>query len=130
MKTAALAALTALLLAGAASADSVAPLTQAQDRAAVDQALALVAKDYVFPEKRAAIVAAVKAHEAEGRYDIANPAQFAQLLSDDLVAAAHDKHMWFTYNPDGYNALTAPKTAKAPGGAARAYFDDTVAREN
>jgi hypothetical protein len=127
MKIAALAALTALLLAGAASAD---PLTPAQNRAAVDQSLALVTKDYVFPEKRAAIVAEIKKHEAEGRYDIANPAQFAEVLADDMIAAAHDKHMWFRYDPDDYKALSAPKAENAPGGAARAYFDDTVGREN
>lgn len=130
MKTATLAAFTALLLTSAAYADTAAPLTQAQDRAAVDQALALVAKDYVFPDKRAAIVAAVKKHEEEGRYDIANPAEFAQMLSDDLVAAANDKHMWFRFDPAEYNARTAPKAANAPDDNERAYFHDVSARQN
>ncbi|HEY0302665.1 MAG TPA: S41 family peptidase, partial [Rhizomicrobium sp.] len=81
---------------------------------------------YVVPEKRAAIVAELRRREAAGRYTIANPAHFAQVLSDDMVAIAEDRHMWFSYDPAGYQAALLPRDANDsdPLSAAAALRDN------
>jgi hypothetical protein len=84
------------------------PLTPAQAHAVVSAELKLVARYYVFPEKRAAIVAAIRAKEAARAYDIGNASELAERLGADVIAAAHDKHMWITYDPKQYAGLLVP----------------------
>ena len=101
--------LAALALGAAAPApDLTAPLTPAQERAVIDNAVKLIGQNYVLADKRAAIVAELRRREAAGRYAIDNPAAFAQTLSDDLVEISQDRHMWFTLDPEGYKAALLP----------------------
>ncbi len=116
----------ATMLACGLTSAHAADLTKAQSHAVIDEIAKLVEKDYVFPEKRAGIVAELRKREAEGRYDIANPSLFAQTLSDDMVAISHDKHMWFQYDPQGYKAALLPE--KSDG--AQAYLDAATLRDN
>ncbi len=101
----------ALLVCGCAQAATPAALTPAQDHAVIDAVARLVSAHYVIPEKRDGIVAELRRREAAGRYTIANPAQFAQVLSDDMVAIAQDRHMWFRYDPAAYQAAFLPRDA-------------------
>ena len=117
---------TALLICSAplsASADSIAP---EQAHAVVDAELSLVSKNYVFTEKRTAIVTAIRAKEKAGAYDLQNPAALADKLGGDVIAASSDKHMWIQYDPAQYTAVKAP--AADPHDAA--YFSDLFRREN
>jgi hypothetical protein len=109
-------ALVSVLLVTPAWADT-GTLTPAEAHAVVEAELDLVAKNYVFPEKRDAIVAAIRARQKAGAYDVANPGELADRLGGDVIAASHDKHMWIQYDPAQYAALIAPQT----GGDDNAY---------
>lgn len=101
-------------------------ITVAEAHAIVDKELDLVGKTYVFPEKRAGIVAAIRAKEQAGAYDITNPADLADKLGSDVIAASHDKHMWIQYDPAQFKAIQAPQND--PG--ADAYFARALKRAN
>lgn len=124
------AALKATALAGAfvllTAAGPLPDLTPVQNHAAIEEIAKLVAKDYVFPEKRDAIVSQLRVREKEGRYTIANPGLFAQTVSEDMVAFSHDKHMWFQLDPEGYKAALLPPDDTQ----AEAYFEALAARTN
>lgn len=115
-----------LLSVSSAFADAPATITIPQAHAALDEIARLVTKDYVFLEKREAIVAELRKRETAGRYDLTNAAQFAQIVSDDMVAISHDRHMWFSYDPDAYKALRLPKEDHD----SKAYFEAGALRDN
>jgi len=106
-----------------AAADTI---TIDQAHAVVDRELELVTKDYVFPEKRDAIVAAIRAKKAAGEYDITNPSDLADKLGSDMMAASHDKHMWVQYDPAQFQAASAP----AADPHAAEYFERLAERSN
>src|SRR5262245_5313284 len=97
-----------ILVCSAASAEGP-PLNAAQSRDATEEILRLVGADYVFPEKREPIAAAVRAARDAGRYDTANPGELAERLTADLRAAGHDKHLWVAWDPEGYEDLRQHK---------------------
>ncbi len=101
---AALALTAAALPAHARQSTPTAELSPAQRAAALAEIRAKVQTLYVFPEKRAAIVDRLKKSEKAGRYDLANPAAFAEALSKDLTEASGDKHMYLDFNPAQYAA--------------------------
>ena len=68
-------------------------------RAAVAEVRKLIAENYVLPEKRAAIDAALAGSLAAGRYDTSDPGELAQRINADLEAAAHDKHLNIRFDP-------------------------------
>jgi hypothetical protein len=117
---------TALTSAHAASAT----LTVAQARAVVDKEIELVTKNYVFEDKRAAIAAGLRANEAAGKYDIANPAALADTLGSDAIALSHDKHMWVKYDPDQYAAMMEQDKQGAPSEKQIAFFIAQETRTN
>lgn len=122
----------ALFCAGTAFAQTApATITLDQAHALVAKEIELVSKDYVFEDKRAAIVAAIRANEAAGQYDITNPAALAQKLGEDVIAISHDKHMWVQYAPQEYAAtLEQQKLGDKPDAKQAAYFDMLAARSN
>ncbi|HEX2591160.1 MAG TPA: S41 family peptidase [Rhizomicrobium sp.] len=122
-------AVLAMALCGAAEADT---LTKEQARAFVAKEIDLVSKNYVFPEKRAAIIAAIKRHEAAGEYDLTNPADLADKLGGDVIAASNDKHMWIQYDPKEYAAMTASMNAPQGGAPTHGadYFQRAIERQN
>lgn len=87
---------------------AVPTLTREQGRAAVDEVLRLVGAHYVFPDKRAAIVAAVKAAREGGSYDVANPQEMAEKLTADLSKASGDGHLYMNYDPAQFADLSRP----------------------
>ncbi len=114
----------ALLFGPIAARADAPPITIAEAHAAVDRIVQLVGDSYVFPEKRAAIVEALKKYEAAGRYDLTNPALFAEALTTDLYAASHDRHMWVHFDPP------EPAAPPASGHAPAQETDDTIARNH
>ena len=89
-------------------------LTREQGRAAVDEVLRLIGAHYVFPDKREAIVAAVKAARDAGSYDVANPQEMAEKLTADLSKASGDGHLYVNYNPAQFADLSRPARSDAP----------------
>ncbi len=115
-----------LLLSPAARAADAPAITVAQARAAVDQAADIIGKNYVFPEKRAAIVAKLKANEAAGRYDVTDPFELETRLSPDLSQAGGDKHLWIKFDPAQSESLRKPLDANH----SNAFFVDRARRRN
>jgi hypothetical protein len=96
---------TVLLIAATTSHAEAPSLTVADARAVVDQAIDLIAKNYVFPQARAGIVAKLRASEAAGRYDTTSASELVERLSPDLTAAGDDRHLWIKYDPAEHAAL-------------------------
>ena len=94
-----------LTIAAAYSADLT---SKAQGRAAAAEIAGLIERRYVLPEKRSAIAAAVRDAAQSGRYDVLQPAVLAQLLTDDLQRAGHDRHLWVKSDPGQFAALQSP----------------------
>lgn len=115
----------ALMTAAVAVAAAPPMLTREQGRAAVDEVLRLVGAHYVFPAKRPAIVAAVKAARDAGTYDVASPQEFAEKLTADLAKTSEDGHMYVNYNPAQFADLSRPAGRNGPS-----RFDLDVGREN
>ena len=108
------------------SAASAAPVAKAQAHAVVDAIMRHVEAVYVFPEKRAGIVAALRAADAAGRYDRQSPQALADTLTRDMRAVSHDKHMYINWKPAQYQALkTSSQSEKSD-----AYYAAMAAREN
>ena len=60
----------------------------------------VLAENYVLPEKRAPLDAALAKGLAEGRYNVADRAQLVQRINEDLDAVAHDKHLGVQFSPE------------------------------
>jgi hypothetical protein len=60
----------------------------------------VLAENYVLPDMRPRLDAALAKGLAEGRYDVADPRDLAERLNADLAAAGHDKHLNFRYAPE------------------------------
>jgi hypothetical protein len=121
-----------LLLGTSATFAQAAPatITVAQARALVDKEIDLVSKNYVIEDKRAAIVAVLRANAAAGKYDITNPAALAEKLGSDAIAASHDKHMWIKYDPTQYAAMMEQDKQGAPSAKQIEFFMAQERRTN
>ncbi len=60
---------------------------------------------YVFPDKRAQIVQAIRADQAEGRFADLTAAELAQRLTEALFAVSGDKHLNVAFDPARSRAL-------------------------
>lgn len=119
-----------LLLAPGASEPGAAPpptsLGAAQSRAVVDAVVQKIDAHYVVRERRAKIVAAIRAAQKRGRYEVSDPTELAARLGDDLAAAGSDKHLYMRWSPAEYRAAQAP----ADSGEGEAYFAALGRRRN
>lgn len=65
-----------------------------QRRTVLNDAIAKIAANYVFPDKVPAIAKALRWKLASGAYDrISDPAAFANAVSADIEPVAHDRHL-------------------------------------
>src|SRR3954471_20908045 len=62
-------------------------------KAVVAEVRRLIAANYVLPDMRPKLDAALAAGLASGRYGVADPAVLAERLNADLAATGHDKHL-------------------------------------
>lgn len=83
-------------------------LSAAERTTALAAIKAQVEKSYVFPEKRTAIVDRLSQAQQAGRYELDDPAQLAERITDDLREASHDRHLYLLYQPDRYAAVMRP----------------------
>lgn len=86
-------------------------LTPAQRAAAIDAILETLERTYVFPERVPAIVQAIRAAQARGRYDVTDAGEFASRLTEDLGPAANDTHVYLQHDPERYAAAMRPSDA-------------------
>jgi hypothetical protein len=113
------------ILAGAAAASlvpgSTAALAQAgpaaaeakvDARAVVADVRKILAANYVLPEVRPKLDAALAKGLAAGRYDVSDPQVLAERINADMDAVAHDKHLGMHYDPRQSKEL-----ASRPAGA-------------
>lgn len=100
------AATAAALLGGAAAvAQPVARPVQAapapaDGKTVIAEIRRVLAENYVLPEMRPKLDAALAKGLAEGRYDVADPGALAERINADLAATGHDKHLNFRYAPE------------------------------
>lgn len=73
----------------------------------VKEVQALVAREYVLPEMRAPIAAALSKGLAAGRYANVDPAELSRRMTDDMAAVAHDKHLNIHFSPEEAASLAA-----------------------
>ncbi|MGH8853330.1 MAG: S41 family peptidase [Telluria sp.] len=86
------------LLAGSGSLHAAAP--SARD-AVINEALARIQEQYVFPERYEAIAQKVRTHQAGGDYAAAPSEEaFVKLLTGHLQEVSRDKHMSLKYQPN------------------------------
>ena len=102
-------------------------LTTTQQRAALTAIESTIRSTYVFPELRAPLVTKLEAQAQAGRYDTSDPSVFAQRITDDMAAVAHDGHLYIDYDPSEYAALMAPPGSDA---GMEAYYGAIAIRQN
>ena len=73
--------------------------------AVVNGVRALIARDYVVPEMKKPLDAALVKGLAIGRYEHIDPAELANRMSQDMAAVAHDKHLNIHFSPEEAQAL-------------------------
>jgi hypothetical protein len=73
-------------------------MTDADREAVAGKVLAALQKEYVFPEVAAKMEADVRGRLASGAYKDLHPDAFANLLTRDLQAVSHDKHLRVRYS--------------------------------
>lgn len=105
---------------------SAAALTPADRTQGLQQVEARIRTSYVFPERRAAILARLEDAAAAGRYQTADPVEFARRVTEDMQATSKDTHLYLSYEPAWFaSALATPQ----PGEEARqTELENQVAR--
>ncbi|MDH4198240.1 MAG: S41 family peptidase, partial [Candidatus Aminicenantes bacterium] len=89
-----------VLPAGFGQAAQAPTLDAAKKQAIVDEISTLLNKNYVFAETAAKMEERVRGRLKNGDYDkYAGVAEFAQAVSQDLLAVSKDRHLGFAYNP-------------------------------
>jgi hypothetical protein len=87
-----------------ASADPSAPFDPATVIAEVRR---LVREEYVLPERRPALDAVLEEGLRSRRYQVSEPALFAERVNADLARVGRDHHLNFRYDPQRVAAFTA-----------------------
>ncbi|MET0657809.1 MAG: S41 family peptidase [Steroidobacteraceae bacterium] len=112
MRVASAAALVAISLIGvsslAASQTSRVNLSAAERRSALTAIKDAFDKRYVFAERRPKIIARLDEAERSGRYEVDDPAAFADRVTQDLQAVSSDKHLVLKVDSAAYAAAVAP----------------------
>lgn len=83
----------------------------------VNEIRALIARDYVVPEMRAPLEAALAKGLADGRYAGLDPATLSDRITADMAAVAHDKHLGLRFAPEEAKALANQPVSDQGDGA-------------
>ena len=76
-------------------------LDTAKKQAVVDEICDLLNKSYVYAETAAKMEERIRGRLKNGDYDkYSGAAEFAQAVSQDLLAVSKDRHLGFAYNPE------------------------------
>lgn len=92
-------------------------LSPAERDAALTAIAATIRESYVFPEKRAAIIAALEKARKAGRYDVDDAGVLAERLTEDLRTSSGDHHMYVLYDPAKYAAARRDLAAGGRSGS-------------
>ena len=117
-------------------ADAQAPAPPAARAALPDPAKvvgeiqALIAREYVLPEMRKPLEAALAKGLASGRYAHVDPAELSNRLTADMAAVAHDKHLNIHFAPDEAQSLAAAPDAGDDDFFGRDGFWAKIANDN
>lgn len=79
-------------------------LSEAERASAVDQVLAALEGQYVFPERVPQMREALRSAQAAGRYDGTDSVTFAERLTEDLRRSSNDGHLYVRYDPEQFAA--------------------------
>jgi len=83
-------------------------LSPGERSAALTSIKAMFQTSYVFPALRPAIIAQLERGQRAGRYNVDDPLEFAERITDDLRSVSHDRHLALLVDPAGYAAASAP----------------------
>lgn len=109
---------------------AIAPLTADQRAAAVAAIVQAVESRYVFPERVPAIRDRLNDGLASGRYDVSDPAAFAERLSTELRESSQDGHMYLLHSPEQYAATAASEVDPYDNPAFQAIWAAAARRSN
>jgi hypothetical protein len=84
----------------------------------VSEVRALIARDYVVPDMRKPLDAALARGLAAGRYANVDPMELSNRLTGDMGAVAHDKHLYIHFSPEEAKSLATSE----PEDASDIYF--------
>lgn len=101
-----------------ASAQAPAPIAAAplpDPAQVVREVQAIIAREYVLPEMRKPLEAALAKGLASGRYAHVDPVELSNRLTADMAAVAHDKHLNVHFAPDEAKSLAAVPDAGDDG---------------
>ena len=77
------------------------PLDAAKKQAIVDEVSKLLEENYIFPETSKKLETHLRTRLKNGDYDkLGGSREFAEAVSQDLLAVGKDKHMGFAYAPE------------------------------
>jgi hypothetical protein len=98
----------ALLAAGGPSPAATGQSLAIDRTAAVRQIERAIDTTYVFPALRPKIIAQLERSRRANHYNVADPELFAQRVTADLDAVAHDGHLYLMSDAAQYAAMLAP----------------------
>jgi len=81
--------------------------SQIDAKAVVADLQRILDANYVLPEVRPKLSAALSQGLAAGRYNVSNPSVLAERINADMSAVAHDKHLGMHYDPAQQARLAA-----------------------
>lgn len=99
-------------MAGAQPGAAPAIVAPAEGRALVAAIRKVLAENYVLPEVRPKLDAALAKGLAAGRYDVADPGLLVERVNADLAAVTADKHLGLQYDPRAAAAAAAEQGAR------------------
>jgi hypothetical protein len=99
-------------MAGAQPAAAPAAVAPADGRAVVAAIRKVLAENYVLPEVRPKLDAALARGLADGRYDVSDPGALVERVNADLAAVTPDKHLGLQYDPRASAAAAAGQGAR------------------
>lgn len=99
-------------MAGAQPSAAPAAVAPADGRAVVAALRKVLAENYVLPEVRPKLDAALAKGLAAGRYDVSDPGVLVDRVNADLAAVTPDKHLGLQYDPRAATAAAAGQGAR------------------
>ncbi len=90
-----------------AQGSAVATSSQIDAKAVVADVQRILDANYVLPEMRPKLSAALSQGLAAGRYNVSDPSVLAERINADMSAVAHDKHLGMHHDPAQQTRLAA-----------------------
>jgi hypothetical protein len=74
----------------------------------------IIGENYVLPERRPGLDMVLAEGLRSGRYRLRDPLALAERINQDLERVGKDRHLYFSYDPRRYAAMTARTTENRP----------------